>query len=262
MDYAILCSLALLASALTFFSGFGLGTLLMPAFAFFLPLEVAIAATAIVHLVNNLFKLALVGKAADRGVLLRFALPAAAAAFLGAWLLTLLDDATPLLTWSLGPRLCEVTPLKLVIAGVMALFAILELAPSFDRWSFPPRLLPLGGLISGFFGGLSGHQGALRTAFLIRLNLSKEAFIATGVASACIVDAARLAVYGSDFYADKFAALREGNGWTLVAAASLAACTGALLGAQLVRKVTLRAVRIVVGVMLLIMAVALGAGVI
>ena len=27
---------------------------------------------------------------------------------------------------------------------------------------FDRRYLPLGGLLSGFFGGLSGHQGALR----------------------------------------------------------------------------------------------------
>jgi len=38
-------------------SGFGLGTLLLPVFALFFPLPVAIAATALVHLANNFFKL-------------------------------------------------------------------------------------------------------------------------------------------------------------------------------------------------------------
>ena len=33
---------------------------------------------------------------------------------------------------------------------------------------------------SGFFGGLSGMQGALRSAFLARAGLSKEAFVASG----------------------------------------------------------------------------------
>ena len=46
-------------SLLTLFSGFGLGTLLLPAFAFFLPLEVAVASTAVVHAANNLFKVGL-----------------------------------------------------------------------------------------------------------------------------------------------------------------------------------------------------------
>lgn len=48
---------------------------------------------------------------------------------------------------------------------------------------FPPHWLPLGGLLSGFFGGLSGNQGALRSAFLLKAGLSKEAFIATGTVS-------------------------------------------------------------------------------
>ncbi len=57
----LVCLVALLASGLTLFSGFGLGTLLLPAFALFFPVEIAVAATAIVHLINNLFKLLLVG---------------------------------------------------------------------------------------------------------------------------------------------------------------------------------------------------------
>jgi len=36
-------------SGLTLFSGFGLGTLLMPTFVLFFPIEVAVAATAIVY---------------------------------------------------------------------------------------------------------------------------------------------------------------------------------------------------------------------
>jgi len=39
----------------------------MPAFALFFPIEVAVAATAIVHLANNIFKGGLVGKKADSG---------------------------------------------------------------------------------------------------------------------------------------------------------------------------------------------------
>ena len=62
MMYVIVCLVALGASFLTLFSGFGLSTLLMPAFALFFPLEAAIAMTAVVHLANNVFKLALVGR--------------------------------------------------------------------------------------------------------------------------------------------------------------------------------------------------------
>lgn len=64
MDFILTGVVAFLASALTFFSGFGLGTLLLPAFALFLAAPAAVAATAIVHLLNGLFKGILVYKAA------------------------------------------------------------------------------------------------------------------------------------------------------------------------------------------------------
>ena len=43
MEYIIICLAALIASALTFFSGFGLGTILMPVFAIFFPVEITAA---------------------------------------------------------------------------------------------------------------------------------------------------------------------------------------------------------------------------
>jgi len=57
----IVALVALVAAALTLFSGFGLGSLLLPAFALFFDLDVAIAATAVVHLLNNLFKTGMLG---------------------------------------------------------------------------------------------------------------------------------------------------------------------------------------------------------
>ena len=91
MIYLIVCTVALIVSALTLFSGFGLGTLLMPAFAIFSPVEVAVGTTAIVHLANNIFKLVLVGKTADIKIVLKFAIPAAIMAVLGSLLLNYLQ---------------------------------------------------------------------------------------------------------------------------------------------------------------------------
>lgn len=103
LRYLIVGSVAALVAILTFFSGFGLGTLLLPAFSFFFPVEVAVAATALVHLANNLFKLTLVGRSADRRVFLRFAVPAAAGAILGANLLALASERPPSLSISSAP---------------------------------------------------------------------------------------------------------------------------------------------------------------
>ena len=57
MEYLVIAVAALVVSMMTFFSGFGLGTLLLPVFALFFPVEIAVATTALVHLANNLFKL-------------------------------------------------------------------------------------------------------------------------------------------------------------------------------------------------------------
>jgi uncharacterized membrane protein YfcA len=262
MDYVVVCVAAMLASALTLFSGFGLGTLLLPAFAIFFPIPVAVAATAMVHLANNVFKLALVGRRAHAGTVLRFAVPAAAAAFVGAWLLGQLGELPSILAWrSWWGGAHEITWIGVVIAGVMIGFAVLELSPRFDSLSFAPGWIPVGGVISGFFGGLSGHQGALRTAFLSRAGLTKEAFIATGVVSAVVVDVARLGVYGREFYTARFGVI-EPRVWWLVGSASVAAFVGAYVGSRLARKVTMRGVRVAVGVMLLVIGVLVGLGVV
>ncbi len=72
MEYLFIPLVAALASLLTFFSGFGLGTLLTPIFAIFFPVELAIGLTAIVHFLNGLFKLSLVGRYADKAILFKF----------------------------------------------------------------------------------------------------------------------------------------------------------------------------------------------
>jgi len=59
----------------------------MPAFALFFPIEIAVAATAIVHLSNNLYKGYLMGRHADMKVVIMFTIPAVFSAILGALLL-------------------------------------------------------------------------------------------------------------------------------------------------------------------------------
>ena len=111
--------------------------------------------------------------------------------------------------------------------------------------------------MSGFFGGLSGNQGALRTAFLIKTGLSKESFIATATVVSTFVDFTRLSVYATRFTK---AGLHENI--TLVICATLAAIAGAFIGNKLLKKVTLKFIQKLVAVMLIIVSVALGSGLI
>jgi len=260
-EYLVLAVISLLASALTLFSGFGLGTLLLPAFSLVFPMGVAVAATAVVHLANNLFKLTLLWRAADWGIAARFAFPAALAALPGASLLFFLADLPTLWNYSLGGMIFEVTAVRLAIAGLIIIFALMDLLPELgERLAFRRRHLLLGAVLSGFFGGLSGHQGALRSAVLLRFGLTKTVFIGTGVVCAVVVDITRLAVYGSTFYQEDFRQMAEGGGLALVAFACIAAFLGAFLATRLLRKVTMPMVHRLVGVMLIVLALALALG--
>ncbi|MDQ7831917.1 MAG: sulfite exporter TauE/SafE family protein [Desulfovibrionaceae bacterium] len=257
METAAVCLVALLASGLTLFSGFGLGTILTPVMAVFFPVEAAVALTAVVHFANNLFKLALFGRKADLGVVLRFGLPALAASFFGARLLVWLATQDALFAYDLFGAAVRVTPVKLFLGLLIMGFALLELLPVLSKVGVPPRYLPLGGAISGLFGGLSGHQGAFRSVFLLRAGLSKEAFIATGVVAACLVDATRLGVY-----ADFFTWEMLGGNARLLFWATLSAFAGAYAGKRLLPKMTIGVVRLVVGIMLLVLGAGMAAGVI
>ncbi|QJW99656.1 hypothetical protein FTUN_7275 [Frigoriglobus tundricola] len=256
MTYLVVCSVSFVASGLTLFSGFGLGTLLLPAFALFFPVERAVALTAIVHFLNGLFKLALVGRHADRRAVQRFGAPAILAALVGAWVLLQLTELPPLASYTLFGREFRVAPVKFAMGWLLAVFALIDLIPYTRDLTFSSKYLPLGGALSGFFGGLSGMQGALRSAFLLRAGLSKEAFVATGVVVACLIDFTRLGVYVP-------AVLATGGDldYALLAAAVLSAFAGAFLGARYLKKVTLRGVQLIVAAMLLLVAMGLASGV-
>jgi len=256
MSYLIVCSVALLASALTFFSGFGLGTLLLPAFALFFPVGQAVALTAVVHFLNGLFKLTLTARHGDRRVVLLFGLPACAMALVGAWLLTWLADTRPLLTYVAAGHAFDVTPVKLVIGFLLLAFALLDLVPRFRSLAFGARYLPLGGLLSGFLGGLAGMQGALRSAFLARAGLTKEGFIGTGVVIACLIDFSRLAIYSTTGEHDSVS-----GHVPLLGCAVAAAFLGAIVGNRTLKKITLPGVQRIVAVMLMGVSVGLMAGV-
>ncbi|OFY84687.1 MAG: hypothetical protein A3F72_16090 [Bacteroidetes bacterium RIFCSPLOWO2_12_FULL_35_15] len=257
MEIVIISLAAFITAILTFFSGFGLGTILTPVFMIFFPVDLAIGLTGIVHFLNNIFKLALVGKGADKTVLIRFGIPAVIAAIAGAWLLLHIPDIKPLFSYHLYGKTFEVYPVKFIISILLIFFAILDLVPFLNKLQFGKKQMPLGGVLSGFFGGLSGNQGALRSAFLIKAGLSKETFIATTVVISCFVDFTRLTVY-----ATRFTKAGLNDNLTLVVIATLAAITGAFIGNKLLKKVTLKFIQILVAVMLIIISVALGAGLI
>lgn len=257
MGYAAIAFTAFIASAVTLVSGFGLGTILLPVLTVFMPVTTAVALTAMIHLANNLFKFALVGGQADRALVFKFGLPAVLAAIPGAFLLHYVDHLTWAWTYSWGHRLYRIQPLGLTIGLLMVGFAITEFLPPSKKRAAPAHWLPLGGMLSGFLGGFSGHQGPLRAAFLIQFKerLTKESFIATNVVIAVVVDLARITVYGNT-------PIWSGVSKQPIVAltAAVAAFSGAYFGVKMMPKMTMRTVQWVVTTMLMVLGLAVATG--
>lgn len=253
IEYLIICITSLVISIITLFSGFGLGTVLMPVFAIFFPLPIAIASTAVVHLANNIFKVFLVGQFAKMSVVIKFGIPGAIAAAIGAYMLSYFSNWPPLWTYHLFNAEFTVTLIGLLVGSIIMFAAIFELLPQFSNLAFDPSYIPLGGVLSGFFGGVSGNQGVLRSAFLIRSGLTKEGFIGTGVVCSVIVDVVRILIYGWAVFTRHFAEVMSQNMIGIVVAASLTAFIGSYIGSKLTHKVTFRTLQIIVGALLLIL---------
>jgi|694.fasta_scaffold36278_2 hypothetical protein len=230
---------AFLASLLTFFSGFGLGTLLMAALLFYFPPEWAIAFTAIVHFANSSFKV-LLNRSIDWKVVGVFGVSAFIAAMFGSWLLNAMSSKHAVV-YDPSAVFDFLAPVKLtsfVIGILLLLFAYME-------WKYKHATLKvplwLGGLFSGFFGGLSGHQGALRSAFLANRMEEVSRWVATSAMIAWFTDVGRLTVYAIEL---DYSSLDL----VLLSTTCLAALTGVLLGTYLLKKVTLKWVQTYVAI--------------
>jgi len=252
---------AFFAAGLTMYSGFGLGTLLLPVFALFFPAEMAVVATAMVHGANNVFKVSLLGRHADREIVLKFGLPAIAAAVFGALALGWVAQSGSRIAIEVNNEVfAEITPVKLVIGFLMIGFALFELLPRFRAIKFERRYLPLGGVLSGFFGGLSGHQGALRSAFLAKTGLTTERFVGSNAAIGFLVDLTRISVYVALFSAAG-GHVSDFNAWPLVITGAVSAFAGVLIGKRFLQKVTMTSIQTLVGILLFGVGLALVTGV-
>ncbi len=173
-----------LGALATFFTGFGLNTILLPVFMLYFDAPLAVLMASIVHLCNNILKVALTARSINWQLFKNFGLPAVLFAFIGAYLLNQFNGLISI-------------PLEPIFGAILMLFALLELF----NWQVPlqgPWAMRVGGVLSGFFGGFSGHQGALRAMFLSKLRMEPIVFVATTAIISLLVDLTRVSVYFSD----------------------------------------------------------------
>jgi len=226
-EYLILALLSFFAGGLTLFTGFGLSTILLPVFVIFFPVAIAVPSTAIVHFINNFYKLFIYFKQINTRILLRFGLPALLASIAGAFLLQKLSS--------------NERNLEILLGILIILISFMEMFPAIRNLKIGIKWAPLGGVISGFFGGLSGHQGLFRSAFLVKSGLSKNSFIATGVGIAVLVDITRLSVYGSTIFTTSI--ISSNDFWLPVIISTTSALFGVSLATDLVKKMTIDVIR-------------------
>ena len=244
------------AAILTFFSGFGLGTILTPVMMIFFPTEIAIAFTGLVHFSNNVFKFFLVGKNIDKKVLIRFGLPSVIAALIGSYLLVLIDENIVVFSYYFFDKKIDVVLVKFLISILLIIFAIIDLIPKINNLHFDKKYLPVGGFLSGFFGGLSGNQGALRSAFLVKQGLEKSVFVATTVAISSLVDMTRLSVYSTNFFNLNYSDFYQLGFFSVVSAVA-----GSFIGNRLLKKVTIEQIKKIVALLLILLGISLLIGI-
>ena len=252
MEILIISIVTFFAAILTFFSGFGLGTILTPLMMVFFPVEVAVAFTGVIHFSNNIFKLFLVGNYVNKEVFIKFGIPAIIAAFIGSFILFNINSNIVVYSYNLLGNFKEVSLIKFIVSLLLIFFALIDLVPFFGNLKFNKKSLPIGGVLSGFFGGLTGNQGALRSAFLIKVGLEKKVFIGTTVFISFFVDLTRLGVYSTNLIN-----INLSDHYVLGIFVISSGIVGSLIGNKLLTKVTVSGIRILVAILILLLSLGL-----
>jgi uncharacterized membrane protein YfcA len=228
-----LSAAAVLAGAIASNAGFGIGSLLTPLLAARLGTRLAVAAVSIPHVVGTAARFWMLRGYIDRRVFVWFGITSAAGGLGGA----LLHG------YASNRALAVVFGCLLLFVGVSEITGItrrIRLGRS-SAW--------VAGALSGFFGGLVGNQGGLRSAALLAFDLDRDAFVATATAIGLVVDAARMPVY-------LLSEPRELSAmWPLLTWVTVGVLAGTALGGRLLKHIPSRQFRAVVAVIL----VALGA---
>ena len=170
---------AFLAAALTVPAGFGLSTMLTPMVLLIMGPHEAVAVAAVVHGAHNAGKFLALRDSVDFSAFRHYGIWLVVGAVIGAALQSKVPQG----------------PLLALIGAFLILLPLLTLSESWTGIRIPEANDRIGGFGSGFMGGLSGHQGALRAMFLTRRLPDKMAYAATASVLALCVDLSRIPVY-------------------------------------------------------------------
>lgn len=210
-------------------AGFGIGSLLTPAIAYATGTKLAVAVVSVPHAIGTSIRFWRFRRDVDWRIVRSFGITSAAGGLTGALLNT----------WATSRAL------ELVFGSLLILAGVSQVTGMAKRWKLHGALAWLGGALSGFFGGLVGNQGGIRTAAMLGFEVDKRQFVATTTAVALLIDLARVPIY----VAAETAALARM--WPLITFATIGVIVGTLFGETLLARVPEHRFRVVVGVLLL-----------
>ena len=197
-------------------------------------------------------KLSLTFRNINWSIALKFSCAAIIFAWFGSVILSLVAYDSIIYQYELFNQMRTISVIKLMMAVLIIIFIVIEIHPKLSAITFGSDKIFIGGALSGFFGGLAGFQGALRSMFLIKCHLSKEGFIASGIFIACMIDITRLTTYLTSFSA--FSVIDHK---IVISSAVISAFLGAYFGSKLIKKVTIKTVQNIVCFFLSVMALCL-----
>jgi len=179
MEVFYIALLTLIAAAIGTVTGFGTSTLMIPVLVIFFPPVEAIFLVAIIHWFGNIWKVALFRSGFNMRLLVLFGVVGLVTSYLGAYI-------------SLGAN----EEILLRVLGVfLAGYALFVAFQSKFKIPAENAMAIFGGGLSGFFAGMFGVGGAIRSAFLSAFDLPKAVFIATAGAIGLLVDSTRIITY-------------------------------------------------------------------
>ncbi len=179
MSILYIALLTLIASTVGTITGFGTSTILIPILLIFFPHAEVIFLVAIIHWFGNLWKVLLFRKGLNLRLFILFGVVGLIASYIGAYI-------------SIGSNeqmFLRVLGIFLVIYASFLIFKSHFKIPAVNAAALT------GGALSGFFAGMFGIGGAIRSMFLSAFNLPKEVYIATAGAIGLLVDSTRIITY-------------------------------------------------------------------
>ncbi|WP_250628222.1 sulfite exporter TauE/SafE family protein [Pinirhizobacter soli] len=182
--FAVVFVVALAAFTISAFTGGGAGLVLLPILALWLPAVGVPAALSIGSTVSSVSRLALFRRHIRWDVVRWFLPTALPGAWLGAWLLALVD-----LAW------LELCLGFYLLASLWTLLAPGRMAAEASPVARPT--LAMIGLLAGFVSGLTGAVGLVFNRFYLRHGMAREEIVATRAANEITLHVLKIALYAS-----------------------------------------------------------------